>query len=89
MAPVTNSFTPVLNPLSRSSVLPLNASGNASAAGKRPGEPPIRTTGTTMFRPTGSGASGIPSIGVRIAVNTPNRLFAIGINSVNVTGPEG
>jgi hypothetical protein len=42
-----------------------------------------------MFRPTGSGAADTRIIGVRIVVNTPNRLFAIGINSVNVTGPDG
>jgi len=86
---VANSFTPVLNPPGRGSVLPLNASGNASAAGRRPGEPPTRITGTTMFRPAASGAAGTPAIGVRIAINTPTRLSAIGINSVNVTGPDG
>ncbi len=41
-----------------------------------------------MLRPTGSGAAGIRSIGVRIAANTRSRSSAIGINSVNVTGPE-
>jgi hypothetical protein len=67
----------------------LNASGNASAVGRRPGEPPTRITGTTMFRPTGSGAAGTPAIGGRIAVNTLTQLFAIGLNSGNVTGPDG
>ena len=83
-----DDFIPMTNRL-RTTALPLNASGNASAAGRRPGEPPTRITGTTMFRPTGSGAASIPTIGVRISVNTPSRLFAIGINSVNVTGPDG
>jgi hypothetical protein len=42
-----------------------------------------------MFRPTGSGAAGIPTIGVHIAINIPNRSSEIGTNSVNVTGPSG
>jgi hypothetical protein len=42
-----------------------------------------------MFRPTGSGAAGIPAIGERIAINTLTQLSAIGINSGNVTGPDG
>jgi hypothetical protein len=42
-----------------------------------------------MFRPTGSGAAGIPTIGVRIAVNIPNRSSEIGRSNVNVTGPNG
>jgi hypothetical protein len=37
VGPVASSFTPVPNPPVRSSALALTASGNASAAGRRPG----------------------------------------------------
>ena len=83
-----DDFIPMTNRL-RTTALPLNASGNASAAGRRPGVPPTRITGTTMFRPADSGAAGIPAIGVRIVINTLTRSSAIGINSGNVIGPDG
>jgi len=85
---VTNFFIPVLNRPARNSALPLNASENANAAGRRSDEPPIRITGITMFRPTGGGAAGIPTIGVSIAANTLRWSSEIGRNSVNVTGPD-
>ena len=86
---VTNFFIPVLNRPARNSALPLNASESASAAGRRPGDLLIRITGITMFRPTGSGAAGIPAIGVPIDANTFSRSFKIGINSVDVIESDG
>ena len=85
---VINFFIPVLNRPARNSALPLNASESASAAGRRPGDLLIRITGITMFRPTGSGAAGIPAIGVSIAANTLRWSSEIGRNSVNVTRPD-